>query len=122
MFMQGFSGDLQEAHAKATQIVGEAVGNVRAREGGRERGRGGGGGAGRGSERGRETGREREGGREGRREREGGRETEEGRREREGYNFSLYPLAATRKEKKGKRKKVGIDGARKCLGFVFFSP
>lgn len=29
MFMQGFSGDLEGAHAKATQIAGEAVANVR---------------------------------------------------------------------------------------------
>lgn len=29
MFMQGFSGDLEAAHAKATQIAGEAVANVR---------------------------------------------------------------------------------------------
>lgn len=29
MFMQGFSGDLEGAHAKATQLAGEAVGNVR---------------------------------------------------------------------------------------------
>ncbi|KAJ6791076.1 PGP1 isoform X1 [Iris pallida] len=29
MFMKGFSGDLEAAHAKATQIAGEAVSNVR---------------------------------------------------------------------------------------------
>ncbi|KAM7464194.1 hypothetical protein LguiA_032315 [Lonicera macranthoides] len=29
MFMQGFSGDLEAAHAKATQLAGEAVANVR---------------------------------------------------------------------------------------------
>ncbi|PSS23698.1 ABC transporter B family member 1 like [Actinidia chinensis var. chinensis] len=29
MFMQGFSGDLEAAHAKATQLAGEAVSNVR---------------------------------------------------------------------------------------------
>uniref|UniRef100_M8CEX9 ABC transporter B family member 1 n=1 Tax=Aegilops tauschii TaxID=37682 RepID=M8CEX9_AEGTA len=29
MFMKGFSGDLEAAHAKATQIAGEAVANVR---------------------------------------------------------------------------------------------
>jgi ATP-binding cassette, subfamily B (MDR/TAP), member 1 len=29
MFMKGFSGDLEGAHAKATQIAGEAVANVR---------------------------------------------------------------------------------------------
>lgn len=29
MFMKGFSGDLEAAHAKATQIASEAVGNVR---------------------------------------------------------------------------------------------
>ncbi|KAG1361415.1 ABC transporter B family member 1 [Cocos nucifera] len=29
MFMEGFSGDLERAHAKATQIAGEAVANVR---------------------------------------------------------------------------------------------
>ncbi|XP_021892726.1 ABC transporter B family member 1-like [Carica papaya] len=29
MFMQGFSGDLEGAHAKATQIAGEAIANVR---------------------------------------------------------------------------------------------
>nr|DAD30764.1 TPA_asm: hypothetical protein HUJ06_009615 [Nelumbo nucifera] len=29
MFMKGFSGDLEVAHAKATQLVGEAVANVR---------------------------------------------------------------------------------------------
>ncbi|KAL6859205.1 hypothetical protein ACP4OV_018207 [Aristida adscensionis] len=29
MFMKGFSGDLEAAHARATQIAGEAVGNVR---------------------------------------------------------------------------------------------
>ncbi|KAJ4979290.1 hypothetical protein NE237_010070 [Protea cynaroides] len=29
MFMTGFSGDLEAAHAKATQLAGEAVGNVR---------------------------------------------------------------------------------------------
>ncbi|XP_078427601.1 ATP binding cassette subfamily B1 [Wolffia australiana] len=29
MFMQGFAGDLEEAHARATQIAAEAAGNVR---------------------------------------------------------------------------------------------
>ncbi|RVW92146.1 ABC transporter B family member 1 [Vitis vinifera] len=29
MFMQGFSGDLEGAHAKATQLAGEAIANVR---------------------------------------------------------------------------------------------
>ncbi|KAI8015446.1 ABC transporter B family member 1 [Camellia lanceoleosa] len=29
MFMQGFSGDLEAAHAKATQLAGEAIANVR---------------------------------------------------------------------------------------------
>jgi ATP-binding cassette, subfamily B (MDR/TAP), member 1 len=29
MFMTGFSGDLEAAHAKATQLAGEAIANVR---------------------------------------------------------------------------------------------
>lgn len=29
MFMQGFSGDLEAAHAKATQLAGEAIANIR---------------------------------------------------------------------------------------------